>query len=209
KNSIEMSRRVSLDTWDNFSYSVAKRMETARINDKSASSIKADEFIVEKSVDRLSAAAEPAVQPKEAIRTRESVDITTAAHKPRRSMADIARRVKSSVINFAESHPKTIEGLKFFGVVAITAIAEIASNSNSPSTSPDQRHCTRAYDNDNDYVFRDTDEPAGQNDEAIEMARVEGNHTPKAAHETSSYTRIRNGKEEKVRGYKTGSKRDE
>jgi hypothetical protein len=208
KNSIEMSRQVSLDTWDNFSYSVAQSMDNAIIIDKTNRSINTDELIDEGQVNSSRTAEEPVVLQNKAIRTSVKSDTKSAAHKSRRSVANIARQVKSAVVGFAESHPKTVAGIKFFGVVALTTIAEVVSNNthHQPLKSTDYES---AYDNDSDYSFHSEEDSVDTMDESSGISNAEGNHTPKAAHETASYTRIRNGREEKVQGYKTGSKREE
>lgn len=120
------------------------------------------------------------------------------------------KRVAESVKDFAVQHPVLTGVVKVVGVAIAGYLLDRAASSGGGSGGggSDYTPTIDSYDD----TYSDASEFDESFDEASDAAMEQegrGKGSPKAPHDTSGYTRTRNGKLEHVRGYSTGENRDE
>jgi hypothetical protein len=120
------------------------------------------------------------------------------------------KRFAESVKEFAVQHPVLTEVVKVVGVAtAVYLLDRVASSGGgSGGGGSDYTSPTDSYD-DTYSDASEFDDSAGEDSDAAMEQEGRGKGSPKAPHDTSGYTRTRNGKVEHVRGYSTGENRDE
>lgn len=120
------------------------------------------------------------------------------------------KRVAETVKEFAVQHPVLTEVVKVVGVATAGYLLDRAASSGGGSGggSSDYTSPTDSYD-DTYSDASEFDDSAGEDSDAAMEQEGRGKGSPKAPHDTSGYTRTRNGKVEHVRGYSTGRNRDE